>query len=137
MPPKKASDFESRQKRLDFETATWAADANRKIRKEDIHCAHIEAKRMKAADDRSALVEQASRQSSSSRPDRPDPLFQPGQSVHQYWAPWFSGTGPGGEPQLRKKSRPSWYSGEVSSVPTWKTIDYAGSTVEGWTYLTY
>ena len=94
------------------------------------------------------LVEAASRaeqlaadlaaRSSSSSNSRPDPLFRTGQSVHHYWAHWFPGCGPGQEPQLKKKSRPAWYSAEVSDAPQWQTDQaYAGSLHTGWNYLVY
>jgi hypothetical protein len=140
-----AEDFENTQMQLDVDTAIWAASANRQTRKLEAHNAHCETKRMKAEEDRCTLVELAqakaeeqgqARAESSSR--KPDPLFQVGQSVHHYWASWFSGCQPGSEPQVSKKKRPAWYSAEVSSVPTWKEqLPYAGSYFTGWTYLVY
>jgi hypothetical protein len=102
--------------------------------------------------DRSTLVEQASRarelaaeiaadlaaRVASSSSSRPDPLFRTGQSVHHYWASWFPGCGPGQNPQIKKKFRPSWFSAEVSSSPEWKTDQpYAGTLHTGWSYLVY
>jgi len=140
-----AEDFEQTQSRLDADTVSWAASANRQTRKLEAHNAHCETKRMKAAADRCHLVELAQAKSeeqaqakAESPSRRPDPLYGVGQSVHHYWASWFSGCKPGSEPQIRKNKRPAWYSAEISSVPTWKEqLPYAGSYYTGWTYLVY
>ena len=137
-----SSDFAAKRRRLDAETDEWFASASRRVRKAASHLEHCENKRMKAAEDRSILVELHEResvrqlQSESSR--RPGPRFQTGQSVHQYWASWFSGCRPGSEPQISKNKRPGWYSAEISGAPTWKEeLPYAGSLITGWTYLVY
>jgi hypothetical protein len=137
-----SSDFAAKRRQLDTETVEWLETSSRKVRKQASHNEHCEAKRMKAAEDRSILVERQERgsvsesQSESSR--RPDPRFQTGQSVHHYWASWFSGCRPGSEPQISKNKRPAWYSAEISGAPTWKEeLPYAGSLVTGWTYLVY
>ena len=70
----------------------------------------------------------------SSQVDAPQPKFATGQSVLQWWASWFSTTGPGQMKQFNTKSRPKWYSSEIISVGHFQD-SYAGGRVTGHTYF--
>ena len=69
---------------------------------------------------------------------RPDPKFRPGQSVCQFWAPWFRL-----EPldstreKASKKDRAVWYIGEVLGGPKYMSIVYAGVFVEDHCYYVH
>ena len=67
------------------------------------------------AEEAAARAADAAASAASSSNRRPDPIFDVGQSVHHYWAAWFPGCGAGEEKsQIKKKSRPSWFSSEVT-----------------------
>ena len=40
-------------------------------------------------------------------------------------------------PTLKKKSRPTWYMAEISTMGYEESFDYAGRSWEGWCYDTY
>ena len=67
---------------------------------------------------------------------RPDPLFQAGQAVHQWWATWMPGAA---QPpsSIKKGMRPQWYTSSIMSPPEWTTISYGGSTLTTWGYKVY
>ena len=137
--------------RLDADTAAALSKLPRTVRRDLRHAEHVETKRMKLADERSELVgavleaeaaAAAAEESLSTQqrlPDKPLQLFQPGQSVHAWWAPWFPKCGPGQNPAgYSKKLRPSWFSSEVVTVAGWEeNLPYAGSFHTGWAYIVY
>ena len=65
----------------------------------------------------------------SSQVEATQPKFATGQSLLQWWASWFSTTGPGQMKQFNTKSRPKWYSSEIISVGHFQDISYAGGRV--------
>jgi len=110
-------------------------------RKMDRAAEHMERKRMRLADDRSCLVQllQTCRATAATAPDqRQAELFHPGQSVLQWWAPWMQACEEGKMPKTyNKKSRPTWFSGEVLGKAGWMNHLYAGRMYEGYCYDAY
>ena len=73
------------------------------------------------------------------RGSRPPPKFRPGQSVLQWWSSKFR-LETDATVQLRctKKSRPAWYSGEVTTHPEWADgVVYASMPFTGWVYAVH
>ena len=100
---------------------------------------HMGSKRMKLEEDRSRLVGLliVARAGVSVAPSD-GPLFRPGQSALQWWAPWFKSAPEGFLlPHYKKKSRPTWFSGEVVAYAGHMSIIYAGRPYEGHCYDTY
>ena len=104
---------------------------------------HEERKKMRIQDKRSALVGLliAAR---ARAPDEPaavpasNPQFRPGQSVLQWWASWFKSIPEGALPEhYGGKSRPTWFSGEVTSYAGCLSIIYAGRRHTGHCYDAY
>ena len=74
--------------------------------------------------------------SANSHTNRPEPKFQAGQSVHQWWATWM----PGAKVALGsigKKGRPAWYSACVMHPPEWAETAYGGIGVTSWAYRVF
>ena len=70
---------------------------------------------------------------------RPPPKFQPGQSVLQWWSNKFH-LATDATVQLRcaRKSRPAWYSGEVTMPGVWADgVVYASMPFTGWVYVVH
>ena len=68
---------------------------------------------------------------------RADPLYSAGQSVLQWWSPWFSQGGDAPK-QYNKKNRPSWFSSEVVNPAVLvEDYKYAGMLYTGWAYATH
>ena len=140
---------------MDLETEKKLFLESRAVKRNHRHDEHCETKRMKAADDRSrlveaataaatlkeALAEAAAAAAAESTAPQPSPksLFQTGQSVLNWWAPWFKECGPGQHPRTYKgKQRPSWYMSEIVSVAGWRDdVPYAGALMSGFMYLVY
>ena len=162
---------------MDLETEKKLFLESRAVKRNHRHDEHCETKRMKAADDRSrlveaataaatlkealaeaaaaaaaesaaaaatleeALAEAAAAAAAESTAPQPSPksLFQTGQSVLNWWAPWFKDCGPGQHPRTYKgKQRPSWYMSEIVSVAGWRgDVPYAGTLMSGFMYLVY
>lgn len=117
--------------RLDEEVSLWLAPQTRVQKKQWRHNEHIEIKRMRVEDDRCKLVEFAAKA-------KPEPKFRIGQSVHHFWAAWFPKCPPGSNPNIKKRSRPAWFSGEISSCLGWqKDVPYGGALYTGFMYLVY
>jgi hypothetical protein len=74
---------------------------------------------------REALVQRLRDDAKVVAPRPPNPLFIPGQSIIQYWAPWFE-KAEAPVKQYRKNNRPNWFSGEVVSRDGYESIRYAG-----------
>ena len=55
----------------------------------------------------------------------PDPKFECGQSVLQWWAGWMKSAEETPK-TYNKKARPEWFSAEVCSYKEYGTIRYAG-----------
>jgi hypothetical protein len=104
---------------------------------------------MRSADDRSKLTGQVENledllqrqkeQQDASDVERGDrvagPLFRPGQSVRQWWASWFvTNEAP---KQYKKKSRPAWYSGEITSYGGFMSFKYCASDVTEHAYFVH
>jgi hypothetical protein len=91
------------------------------------------------ADHRAAAAEEAAEVSTQVAERKPEPLFRAGQSVHHFWASWFPKCGPGDHPpHYNGKKRPFWFSGEVTAVCGWKdNVPYAGTLHSGFMYLVY
>ena len=103
----------------------------------------IETKRMALADKESQIAmgfealfdnQAALHALASSVNSAPMQKFRPGQSVLQWWAPWMANAEKTPK-QLKKKQRPSWFSGEVISYEGFQEIKYAGSVVMSHTYI--
>ena len=148
---------------MDLETAEKLSVDSRAVKRDYRHGEHCETKRMKAADDRSKLVEAAAAavaaaaaaalaeaatlaeaaaaaaaESTAPQP-RSKSLFATGQSVLNWWAPWFKDCGPGQHPKTyAKKKRPLWYNSEIASEIGWRDdVPYAGALMSGYMYLVY
>ena len=70
---------------------------------------------------------------------RPDPKFQPGQSVLQWWSTLFKHATDATVPlSYNKKKRPAWFSGEVTNPGVWADgFVYAGMPFTGWVYAVH
>ena len=80
--------------------------------------------------------ERALEKASSDR--NPNAEFRPGQSVHQWWAPWFK-TAVNLPASIGGKAfkRPAWFFGEVLLALGKYPIRYAGQTYDEENYQVY
>ena len=91
-----------------------------------------ERKMMQSEDRRSGLVDLAL------APSRAPRRFRVGQSVLQWWAPWFKDCPADDFPStLKKKSRPTWFASEVVQYAGVEPITYCGRPFEGHCYDVY
>ena len=97
--------------------------------------------KMRKEDDRSHLVNlflTARASSIEFAPAFGAPAFGVGQSILQWWAPWFKDCLEGAVPDnYNAKNRPKWFSGEVTAYAGTFRVIYAGRAHEGHCYDTY
>jgi hypothetical protein len=102
---------------------------------------HMECKKMLKADQESELRRaldsarfyQAASEGAQALGKSP-PKFRCGQSVLQWWSPWFASS-PEDPETMKKKQRRSWYSAEIISYDGIKSIHYAGACVDQHTHF--